>query len=631
MLQQPKDILRNYWGYDTFRGSQEQIVQELLQGNDVVALMPTGGGKSLCYQLPALAQDGICVVVSPLVALIQNQVDELKKKGVKAIALTGGISFDALNDLLDNCIYGNYKFVYISPERLQQTLVQERMQEMNVNLIAIDEAHCISQWGHDFRPAYLQCSVIRELHPEVPMVALTATATADVTKDIIESLRLRDPFISNDTFERKNIFFSVKNTEDKRYHLLQALKADNNSAIIYVRTRRKTVEVADYLNKNGYHATFYHGGLAKVEKKTRLQAWLNDETRIMVATNAFGMGIDKADVRQVIHFQLPDSIENYFQEAGRAGRDGRPSRALLLTNPQDKVQAEKQFLQTLPDAAFVKTLYARLNAYLQIAYGEGSGMVFGLNFNAFCHRYQFNPLIAYSALRLLDQNSVLALSAAVNQKTTVQFIAPKEGIFTYLEGNSSIAQVVLTLLRTYGGIFDYETRINTYLLAKKTNQSEKTIKTVLEKLHADEIAICQMGNEDLELTFLTPREDEKTINRFAKKIDALNQTKLHHLQRMLAYVENIAVCRSVFILNYFGQEQKACGNCDICSNDSKVYRNLTQVKGLIVKALDSKPKSARAIVAQLGFDEKDILLALRELSEEETIKVNHTNEYERNN
>ena len=629
MSNDPITILRQYWGFSSFRGSQENIIEAVLKKQDVLALLPTGGGKSVCFQVPAMVQDGICIVVSPLIALIHDQVNSLKSKGIKAIALTGGISFTELNNLLDNCLYGNYKFLYLSPERLQQELVLERIRQMDVNLIAIDEAHCISQWGHDFRPAYLDCAKLRNYLPETPIIALTATATDKVASDIVDNLEFSEPLIVKDSFSRDNISFNVIQVEDKKYKLKELCQKTQQSIIVYVRTRRITQELAQYLNSNECSADFFHGGITQKEKQAKLEAWLNNKVQVIVATNAFGMGVDKPDVSLVVHYQIPDCIENYFQEAGRAGRNGQRAQAVLLTNKMDEELLKNQFLSSLPDIPFLRKLYNKLNNYFQIAYGEGVGQKFQLNFNAFVSTYGLSSFLSYNALRILDQHSVIALSESFSKLTTVQFVCNKEQIFDYLESYKNTNTIVQTLLRTYGGIFDFETKINTVLIAKKSNTTEARVLQVLEQLAKDEIISFESQHNDLELTFLVPREDDLTINVFAKQVGELNRTKVEKIEGILNYINTTDVCRSKQLLKYFGENNaENCGICDICLRENQGNFNTQTIQLQIIKALRTKPLSSRALIAHLDYKEEHILKTLRILLENELIRINSKNEYE---
>ncbi|WP_339666377.1 RecQ family ATP-dependent DNA helicase [Maribacter arcticus] len=625
----PKDILLKFWGFDSFRGSQEEIINAVINNQDVLGLLPTGGGKSLCFQVPALMKEGICIVISPLIALIENQVDNLQKRGIKALGLKGGLKFSDVDKLLDNCIYGNYKFLYLSPERLQQELVQERIKGMNVSLFVIDEAHCISQWGHDFRPAYLTCSILRDLHPKVPMIALTATATKKVSEDIITSLNLQQPLIKKDSFYRKNIGFGVIMTEDKNNYLKQYCRKIKNSAIVYVRSRRKSEELSKYLLKNGLKATFYHGGIDQKAKSERLNLWLQDKVKIMVATNAFGMGIDKPDVELVVHYQIPDSVENYFQEAGRVGRNGAYSKAILLTNTTDKLLVKKQFLEVLPDVSYIKKIYLKLNNYFQIGYGEFTETKFQLNFNEFCTVYKLNSFLTYNALLILDRNSVISLSENFSKKQTIKFKTDKETLYRYIAENPKLENFIKVVLRTYGGLFEFDTQINTYLLGKKTQISESLIDLNFKQLATDNIIDYTSIASDLEILFLVHRDDDRTINRFANIIDDQNKLKIENVSKMLAYIENDTICRSVQLLQYFGETQKGvCGICDVCIKNKLGDVDVINTKLKIIACLKINKANSRELQHSLNINHDIIIIALQELLEENHITLNSINEYE---
>ena len=627
MQKEPRAILEKYWGHHDFRGSQKSIIDTVISGKDVLALLPTGGGKSVCYQIPAMSMDGICVVISPLVALIQDQVAQLKKKNIKAIALTGGIPFSELNDLLDNCVYGNYKFLYLSPERLKQSIVQERLLQMQINLVAMDEAHCISQWGNDFRPAYLECASIRELVPNIPVIALTATATPKVVEDIVSNLNLKQVQIFKDSFLRSNIVFKVKATEDKQYQLKKYLSRNAGSTIVYVRSRKMSVSLAKFIGQLGVRADFFHGGLSNMEKTQKLDQWISGDNRVMVATNAFGMGVDKPDVRLVVHYQIPDSLESYFQEAGRAGRDGKQSTAIILFQQEDEDRAKQQFLSSLPSISFIKKLYVKLCNYFQVSYGECPSEPMALKFGEFCNRYEFNPNMALNGLRILDQHSVISLTELFNEKVTLQFVASRVGIFQYLEKNRKSAPLIKTVLRTYGGITEHETKINLGLLSKKSNETEKHIKKVLEQLHKDGVAEFKYDTSDLQLHFLVPREDDRTINPFGKKIENHNAVKRDNMDAMLKYLHVTKTCRSVYLLEYFGEkDSEDCGTCDICTGKKK-HRSGGNLEEKVMEILTIRPHSSRALEKLTGANEKTLLRTLQGMLEDELIVLNQKNEY----
>ncbi len=609
---------------------QEEIITSVLDGKDTVALLPTGGGKSLCFQVPALAMEGICVVISPLVALMGDQINTLKERGIKALKLTGGISFEELNTLLDNALYGNYKFLYLSPERLQQEIVQNYIKQMNVNLIAVDEAHCISQWGNDFRPAYKNITLLRDIHPLVPIIALTATATPEVLEDTISELRMELPAVFKNSFVRENLSYQVFKEDDKLYRTEQLLKNNSGSAIVYVRNRKGTIEISDQLNSLGISATFYHGGISAKEKAQKLESWRNGRVSTMVATNAFGMGIDHPNVRFVIHLQIPESLESYFQEAGRAGRDGEYASAVLLYNEYDKLQVKQQFVESLPTTSDLKKIYRTLNNYFQIPYGEGEFTKHNFNFSEFCKTYSLNTLLAYNALNNLDRLGIIQLSQEFGRKSIVQFLISSEKVLSYFEKDITASVIGKTILRIYGGIFEMPTAINLDLIASKTGQSIETIISVLKKLERDQVVEMMLQITDATLTFLVPREDDKAINVISRDVEALNRKKTAQVNSVLHYIENTKACRSVQLVSYFGETTASkCGICSNCKTQSSNLSNkeIQRLAKQILALLEGDDLNSREISEKLTFAETNVLKVIRLLMDAEKIKINPKNQY----
>ena len=619
-------LLQKYWKHERFRAPQEAIIQSVLDGKDTFALLPTGGGKSVCFQIPALLLDGICLVISPLVALMKDQVHNLQSKNIKAIALTGGVSQDEVIDILDNCQFGNYKFLYLSPERLQHDWIVERLKQLNINLIAIDEAHCVSQWGHDFRPAYLKISELKSSFPKTPFLALTATATKRVQEDICKHLALTEPVFFTKSFARENLAYHVITTEDKNYKIQQILTKNPQSSIIYVRNRKSCVETSQQLNDLGFKSTFYHGGLPAKEKEKNMQLWLNDKVQIIVATNAFGMGIDKPDVKTVIHIQLPENIENYYQEVGRVGRNGEKAFGILLTNATDIEIAKKQFINSLPDKKFVREVYVKLNNYFQIAYGDGFNESYSFNMNHFCVQYQFPIVKTFASLQFLDRQGVLTFQSESSEKISMQFIIPSKEVLRYISLNPHDEPIITTILRTYSGIFDIETVINPALIAKKSNSTEAIVEKVIQQLAERGCVQMNAKNNDSTLTFNEAREDDLTINRIAKFLEHQNQLKQEQFKSVLQYITNVDTCKNKLLLAYFDERvSDDCGICSFCMTKKKA--NPIENIELIEQLLQKSPMSSREIEDSLQISGEATIFALQLLLEQNKIAINSHNQY----
>jgi len=627
-MSKPLEILQQYWKHDAFRAPQEAIITSVLDARDTFALMPTGGGKSICFQVPAMMQEGICLVISPLVALMKDQVQNLQNLGIKAIALTGGIHHDEIINLLDNCEFGNYKFLYLSPERLQNDWILERIKNLPINIIAIDEAHCVSQWGHDFRPAYLKISKLKEYFPKVPFLALTASATERVQEDLILQLKLNNPQIFTKSFERENLAYMVFEVEDKGYLMEQILRKNPQSSIVYVSNRRACSDTVSQLETMGFTATYYHGGLSPKDKENHMQLWMNEKVQVMVATNAFGMGIDKANVKTIIHLHLPQNLENYYQEAGRAGRNGEKAFAVMLVNPSDIIQSEMQFLSVLPDKAFLNLVFIKLCNFFQIAYGEGIDEQFSFNMNQFCLKYNLPTLKVYNAIQFLDRQGIISLSQEFTEKISLQFIIPSKEVIRYMSLNPQDEEIILTILRTYPGIYDSQIAFNLQLIAKKATRDEKKVLSLLQKLKEKDIVDYIAKSNDATITFNEVREDERTINKVSKYLIAQNELKTQQLQSVLQYINEKSVCKNKVLLKYFGETiEDDCGICSFCITKTKTKKSTSSPSDKIIELLTIQDLNSRDIQKLTKFPKDDVIFALQQLLENNTVILKPNNLY----
>lgn len=622
------EILEKYWKHKSFRPLQKEIIDSVLSGQDTFALLPTGGGKSICFQVPALMTDGICLVISPLVALMKDQVQNLQKIDVKAIALIGGIKSDELAVLLDNCLFGNYKFLYLSPERLQTDWILERIKQLPVSIIAVDEAHCVSQWGHDFRPSYLKISNLKSHFSKVPFIALTASATKRVQEDVILQLGLEKTTLFQKSFYRENIAYFVIETEDKLFRMQQILKKNPEPSIIYVRNRKSCLDVASQLQALGFKSTYYHGGLSAKEKDINMQLWMTEQVQVIVATNAFGMGIDKANVKTVIHIQLPENLENYYQESGRAGRNDEKAYAVLLTSPSDKSNTENQFIAVLPDKKFLNTVYLKLCNYFQIAYGEKIDEIFTFNLNQFCFKYEFPVLKTYNAIQFLDRQGIVTLSQEFSEKVTVLFIISSKEVLRYMSLNRKDEPILMALLRSYPGIHEVPTTLNMAMIAKKAETNEATVNVLLHQLMEKGIIEYHAKNNDTRLIFNVIREDERTINSVSKHLKTQNNLKVDQLKSVLEFVSDAKHCKSKLILNYFGEKSEVvCGICSYCINQKEMGVETEDLRELILSLLKIVPLNSREIQIHTKKTTAAIVVALKNLLENNQILIKSNNKY----
>ena len=619
-------ILSKYWGFSKFRALQEDIIQSVLDGKDTLALMPTGGGKSLCFQVPALLKPGICIVVSPLIALMKDQVENLKEKGIKAIAVISGMGKREVDIALDNCIYGDIKFLYLSPERLLSELVRVRLRHMQVNLIAIDEAHCISQWGYDFRPSYLHLAELREIHPNVPILALTATATERVAADIQLKLNFKQAQIFRKSFERKNLSYLVYNEENKLRKLFSIAKNVKGTGIVYVRNRRETQEVARQLTMQGISADFYHAGLDTPLRMKKQTAWKNSEVKVIVATNAFGMGIDKSDVRFVVHLDLPESLEAYYQEAGRGGRDEKKAYAVLLYNNSDVFQLKNRFEQQYPSIEEIKQIYHHLGNYYQLAFGAGEGLSLEFDLADFCNRFKLDPFRTLHALKFLEHDEYIALTETVFLASRVQVLSGSADLYRFQVEQPAYDQFIKVLLRSYGGIFDQLSAVKESDLGKRLGINKNEVVKILQKLQTLQIINYIEQTDKPHLLFIKSRVD--TLHLLIDRRYHEDRYQIHQLQ--VESIVNYAVnnkCRSKQLLNYFNEAHAPiCGVCDVCLENKKASKkagNSDELVKSILNELSKKPLHLSQLIESLhNGNDNEKLNIIRILLDAGTIKVN---------
>ncbi|RGY19637.1 RecQ family ATP-dependent DNA helicase [Bacteroides thetaiotaomicron] len=616
-----QEILKQYWGYDSFRDLQEEIITSIGEGKDTLGLMPTGGGKSITFQVPALAQEGICIVITPLIALMKDQVQNLRKREIKALAIYSGMTRQEILTALENCIFGNYKFLYISPERLDTEIFRTKLRSMKVSMITVDESHCISQWGYDFRPAYLKIAEIRELLPEVPVLALTATATPEVVTDIQARLKFREGNVFRMSFERKNLAYIVRKTDNKTKELLYILQRISGSAIIYVRNRRRTKEITELLMNEGITADFYHAGLDNAVKDLRQKRWQSGEVRVMVATNAFGMGIDKPDVRIVLHLDLPDSPEAYFQEAGRAGRDGEKAYAVILYSKSDKTTLHKRVVDTFPDKEYILNVYEHLQYYYQMAMGDGFQCIREFNLEEFCRKFKYFPVPVDSALKILTQAGYLEYTDEQDNSSRILFTIRRDELYKLREMGKEAEALIQSILRSYTGVFTDYAYISEESLAVRTGLTRQQIYNILVTLTKRRIVDYIPRKKTPYIIYTRERLELRFLHIPASVYEERKARYEARIKAMEEYVTTENICRSRMLLRYFGEKNEHnCGQCDVClskrATDNLSEESYEEVKRQILDLLSHSPLTPAETADQIKAEKEDIGQVIRYLLDE---------------
>ena len=619
-----RKILKQYWGYDNFRGIQEDIIRSIGEGRDTLGLMPTGGGKSITFQVPALAQEGLCLVITPLIALMKDQVRNLRERGIKATAIYSGMTREEIVIALENCIFGNYKFLYVSPERLDTEIFQIKLRSMHVSLITVDESHCISQWGYDFRPAYLKIADIRQLLPEVPVIALTATATPEVVSDIQQRLQFRQENVFRMSFERKNLAYVVRHTEDKESELLHILQRVDGSGIVYTRNRKKTKEISQFLNRNHITATFYHAGLNDETKDSRQKAWLKGEFRVMVATNAFGMGIDKLDVRVVIHADVPDSPEAYFQEAGRAGRDGMKAYAVLLFCARDKITLKQRVSDTFPEKSYIRKIYEDINFYYQMAMGDGRGCTFAFNIDEFCRNFRHFPVQTDSALKILTRAGYLEYTDEQDNASRIMFTITKEELYRIREQSEDTEKLLRILLRTYTGLFTDYAYFSEDNLSTRSGLSKQQIYETLLSLSRQHILHYIPAKKTPYIIYTRERQETERVYLSKEVYEDRKESYVQRINAMIEYAESENRCRSRMLLRYFGEKNEHnCGQCDVCLQQHQSGLKSGEFEAIsqqLQALLKENPLSLQEIKDKMQVTENHLIKVVSYLVSEEIIR-----------